>query len=80
VKKLVEDIAVLRPTTFVGVPRVFHRIYDKIMQGINESPWPRKKLFYYAFQAKTDALRKGTSILLHSFRSPWLQQSYTAWC
>jgi len=59
VKKLVDDIAELKPTTFVGVPRVFHRIYDKIMQGINESPWPRRKLFYYAFQAKTDALRKG---------------------
>jgi long-chain acyl-CoA synthetase len=59
VKKLVDDIAELRPTTFVGVPRVFHRIYDKVMQGINESPWPRRKLFHYAFQAKTDALRKG---------------------
>jgi len=32
VKKLVEDITVLRPTIFVGVPRVFHRIYDKITQ------------------------------------------------
>lgn len=59
VKKLVEDITVLRPTIFVGVPRVFHRIYDKITQGINESSWPRRKLFEYAFQAKSDAVLKG---------------------
>jgi long-chain acyl-CoA synthetase len=59
VKKLVEDIQVLRPTTFIGVPRVFQRIYDKVMQGVNESSWARKKLFYYAFNTKVEAMKKG---------------------
>ena len=37
VKKLVDDLAALRPTIFIGVPRVFDRIYvavtDQIKKG-----------------------------------------------
>ena len=30
VRKLIDDIGALRPTMFVGVPRVFERIYDGV--------------------------------------------------
>jgi len=32
VTKLLEDLAVLRPTVFPSVPRLFNRIYDKLVQ------------------------------------------------
>ena len=35
VKLLLDDVAALGPTIFVGVPRVFQRVYDKGIAGIN---------------------------------------------
>jgi long-subunit acyl-CoA synthetase (AMP-forming) len=34
VKKLVDDIGALRPTLFTGVPRVFERIYNGVMEKV----------------------------------------------
>jgi long-chain acyl-CoA synthetase len=34
VRKLVDDIAALRPTLFAGVPRVFERIYNGVMEKV----------------------------------------------
>jgi long-chain acyl-CoA synthetase len=37
VRKLVsEDLPALKPTIMAGVPRVYSRIYDKVMQGLEE--------------------------------------------
>ena len=32
--KLLDDIAVLKPTLFPSVPRLFNRIYDKVLAGV----------------------------------------------
>jgi long-chain acyl-CoA synthetase len=32
--KLLEDIAVLKPTVFNTVPRILNRIYSKILEGV----------------------------------------------
>lgn len=37
VKKLVDDIGALKPTLFLGVPRVFDRIYAGVMDQINKA-------------------------------------------
>ena len=34
VENLLSDISVLKPTIFPSVPRLFNRIYDKVMQGV----------------------------------------------
>ena len=34
IKKLQDDIKTLRPTIFVGVPRVYQRFYDNIMAKV----------------------------------------------
>jgi long-chain acyl-CoA synthetase len=34
--KLLDDLKVLRPTLFVSVPRLFSRIYDKVLAGAKE--------------------------------------------
>lgn len=35
VLKLVDDIAALQPSLFIGVPRVFDRIYTRIMSQVS---------------------------------------------
>ena len=37
VRKLIDDIGALRPTMFVGVPRVFERIYDGVQGQVRGS-------------------------------------------
>jgi len=59
VKQLVDDIQALRPTIFVGVPRVFQKVYDRVSQQVEGSMWHRRKLFSYAFSSKLSALPKG---------------------
>lgn len=34
--KLLEDLVVLKPHIFPSVPRLYSRIYDKIMAGVRE--------------------------------------------
>jgi long-chain acyl-CoA synthetase len=36
-KLLIEDIQALQPTIFVGVPRLFAKVYDKVMVGVSSS-------------------------------------------
>lgn len=37
VKKLVDDISALKPTVFIGVPRVWDRIYAGVMDQITKA-------------------------------------------
>lgn len=32
--KLIDDMQALKPTVFVSVPRLFNRVYDKILAGV----------------------------------------------
>jgi len=59
INELFNDNATLRPTFLVGAPRVWSRLYDKLMLTIDQSPPLRKKLFHFAFAAKQAALKKG---------------------
>ena len=40
-KKMMDDIAALRPTIFVGVPRVFDRVYSGVTAKVCSCPSPR---------------------------------------
>ena len=42
IKLLMEDIAALEPTVFVGVPRVYQRVYDKVLPLFLPSLLPRR--------------------------------------
>lgn len=46
--KLGADIALVRPTIFASVPRLFSRFYDGIMQMINFTYKPLKKYLAHA--------------------------------
>jgi len=58
VSKLFDDIAVLRPTVFASVPRLFNRLYDKVMGKLQESS-VKRFLFNMAMISKTKQLRRG---------------------
>jgi len=59
VKKVLEDVAALSPTLFIGVPRVFQRVYDKVMTKLDSKPWAVKKLFGCAMDMELVARKYG---------------------
>jgi long-chain acyl-CoA synthetase len=56
---LLEDIEELQPTLFTSVPRLYNRIYDKVMGAIQQSSPVARKLFEMAYASKRAALRGG---------------------
>ncbi|KAG1301542.1 hypothetical protein G6F64_011704 [Rhizopus arrhizus] len=50
--KLLDDIAELKPTVFCSVPRLFNRIYDKVLAGVRQKGGISAYLFNTAFQSK----------------------------
>ncbi|CAI9724293.1 long-chain-fatty-acid--CoA ligase 5-like isoform X2 [Octopus vulgaris] len=58
VKKLMDDIKVLRPTIFPSVPRLLNRLYDKILEKVNSSK-VKQCVFNMALSAKASELERG---------------------
>jgi len=69
--KLVSDISALRPTIFVGVPRVFDRIYTRVKATVESSNFIKRFLFEWGFSRKLHALREGIS---HDKASPFFDR------
>jgi long-chain acyl-CoA synthetase len=65
VDKLIDNIAEVKPTLLVSVPRIFNRIYDTLHQKVNSEGGWQKRLFFAgldnAKQRKTFAARRQTS-------------------
>ncbi|KAI5649107.1 hypothetical protein M9H77_35112 [Catharanthus roseus] len=57
--KLLEDMAVLRPTIFCSVPRVYNKLYAGIMTAVKTSGPLRQRLFNAAYNAKKRAIFSG---------------------
>ncbi|KAL2463939.1 Long chain acyl-CoA synthetase 7 [Forsythia ovata] len=57
--KLLEDMAVLKPTIFCSVPRLYNRIYDGVMNAVKSSSVLKERLFNAAYKAKKQALLNG---------------------
>ena len=49
---MLEDIAELRPTVFCSVPRLFNKIYDKVLAGVKAKGGVSQYLFNTAFNQK----------------------------
>ena len=64
--KIKDDIVALKPTFFISVPRLYNRIYDSMIDGVNKLTGVKKSLVETAISSKLAALEsKGT--LTHSF-------------
>uniref|UniRef100_A0AAX7STJ5 Long-chain-fatty-acid--CoA ligase n=1 Tax=Astatotilapia calliptera TaxID=8154 RepID=A0AAX7STJ5_ASTCA len=57
IRRLSDDMKVLKPTVFPVVPRLLNRMYDKIF-GLANSPWKRW-LLEFAFKRKHSEIMKG---------------------
>ncbi|KAF9359606.1 hypothetical protein BGX26_011941 [Mortierella sp. AD094] len=62
--KLLDDVAILQPTIFVSVPRLFNRIYDKVLAGVKAKGGVAAFLFNRAYATKKANLRHG--VLQHA--------------
>ncbi|VAI22554.1 unnamed protein product [Triticum turgidum subsp. durum] len=59
IRYLMEDVQVMKPTIFCGVPRVYDRIYTGINQKIQSGGLIAKHLFQYAYNYKLGNLMNG---------------------
>ncbi|KAG2562696.1 hypothetical protein PVAP13_8KG240800 [Panicum virgatum] len=59
IRYLMEDVQVMKPTIFCGVPRVYDRIYTGINLKIQSGGMLAKHLFQYAYNYKLANMRKG---------------------
>lgn len=50
--KIMDDLYLLKPTIFPSVPRLLNRVYDKVIQGLNEKSFLKRWLFYKGLNAK----------------------------
>jgi len=55
---LMEDVETLRPTIFVGVPRLYNRLYDKVLSAMSSSGGLKAWLFNKGLAAKKENLLK----------------------
>ncbi|KAJ3000233.1 Long chain acyl-CoA synthetase 7 peroxisomal [Globomyces sp. JEL0801] len=62
--KLLEDVAELKPTFFVAVPRLYSRIYDKVWEGVRAKGGVTEWLFNTAYEIKKKNLKNG--VVTHS--------------
>jgi len=59
VRLLMDDIAALKPTIFVGVPRIFQRVYDKAYAGISSKKPAVANFLLRKLQKEIEAVRVG---------------------
>ncbi|MCH2110124.1 MAG: long-chain fatty acid--CoA ligase [Polyangiaceae bacterium] len=53
IPQLVGNLADVKPTVLVAVPRIFNRIYDGVNKKIADKPLPIRKLFHSAVETAT---------------------------
>eukprot|EP00047_Mylnosiga_fluctuans_P017984 m.66010 g.66010 ORF g.66010 m.66010 type:complete len:695 (-) comp7368_c1_seq2:51-2135(-) len=56
---VIDDVKVLRPTIFAGVPRVYSRIYERVNSIVDKSGWVKRTLFQRAFDLQLSYVKVG---------------------
>ncbi|KAJ1803560.1 medium-chain fatty acid-CoA ligase faa2, partial [Coemansia sp. RSA 2599] len=56
---LIDDLRELQPTVFVGVPRIFNRIQDRVLSTVKTKGGLPSALFQYAYNTKKGNLSRG---------------------
>ena len=58
VKKVMENMAEIRPTWMVSVPRLFEKIYSRIFENVHQMSTLRKRLFHRAVKIGREYVNK----------------------
>ena len=53
-----DDLAILKPTIFVSVPRLLNKVYDKVILSLKEKSFWKRWLFYKGLNAKLYYLQR----------------------
>ncbi len=48
IPKIVENLAVVRPTIMAAAPRIFEKVYNKILEGVKAGSGTKQKIFAWA--------------------------------
>jgi long-chain acyl-CoA synthetase len=56
-KTIIEDMAKIKPTFLIAVPRIFNKVYDTIVTKVNEAGGLKKKLFDAGVEAAKERRR-----------------------
>jgi len=59
---LLDDMAALKPTMFISVPRLLNRIHDAVQAGVKEGSFAKRMLFGRAYAAKKAAMAEGRPV------------------
>lgn len=59
VTKLIPDAQALHPTVFLGVPRVFDRVYSTVAGQLKKKGWLGNFLFNWAYGSKVKRMKSG---------------------
>lgn len=57
-EKLVDNLAVVKPTVMIAVPRIFEKIYTKVMEQVNSGSMIEKQAFKWALIAAENYFAK----------------------
>src|SRR5206468_10561098 len=57
IPKIVENLAVIRPTIMGAVPRIFEKVYNKILEGAKAGSPIKHKIFQLAVEAGKEGSR-----------------------
>ena len=62
IRKLTEDWLAIRPTMVIGVPRVFQKIYGRVMDKVEKGNCIKSFIFHKALKDSSAAIRKGKRV------------------
>eukprot|EP01087_Luapelamoeba_hula_P016578 TRINITY_DN510_c0_g1_i1.p1 TRINITY_DN510_c0_g1~~TRINITY_DN510_c0_g1_i1.p1 ORF type:complete len:696 (-),score=85.33 TRINITY_DN510_c0_g1_i1:38-2125(-) len=62
VRKIIDDVAELKPHFFAAVPRVFDRVHDKIVNMVAQGGAVKRWLFERAMKASAESIRTGKPV------------------
>jgi long-chain acyl-CoA synthetase len=48
IPKIIENLAIVRPTIMAAVPRIFEKVYNKILEGVKQGSGLKQKIFHWA--------------------------------
>jgi long-chain acyl-CoA synthetase len=50
IPKIIENLAVVRPTIMAAVPRIFEKVYNKVLEGVKSGSGLKQKIFHWAVE------------------------------
>ena len=65
IPKIVDNLSIVRPTWMAAAPRIFEKVYNKIVAGVEAGSPVKKKIFYWAL-----GVGKQVSKIRQDFKEP----------